>query len=159
MQLSPQLRLSLDLLLAELVHLQRAVVQAGRALRELAGQERHRDKVAALVSTPGVGAITAMTLRTDLIRPERFDNDRELTVMLGLAPLDYSSGQSFRQGPLMKGGNTRLRTALIEAAWRWVAKNPWAGQRFAQLQRQTGSREMATWPWPAAWALFSGASA
>ena len=143
MPLSPQLRLSLDLLLAELDHLQQAVLQAGRAVRQLAAQPRHRQAVAALTSTPGVGPITAMTLRTELIRPERFDNDRELTAMLGLAPMVYSSGQTCHQGSLMKTGNPRLRTALIEAAWRWIAKDPWAGQQFDRLQQQTGSRKKA----------------
>jgi len=143
MSLSPQLRLSMDLLLDELDHLQQSVLQVGRAVRELAHQERHRAAVTAMQTTPGVGPITALTFRTELIAPQRFDDQREVTAMLGLAPMVYSSGQSTHQGPLMKSGNTRLRTALIEAAWRWVAKDPWAAQKFARLQAQTASRKKA----------------
>jgi hypothetical protein len=39
MELNPQLRLSLDLLLDELDHLQQTVLKAGRALSELTGQQ------------------------------------------------------------------------------------------------------------------------
>jgi len=141
MPLSAQPRVSLDLLLDELAHLRGALLVATRAVRSLAKQPRYRAHGAALQSVPGVGPITAMTFLTELIHPERFDEPREVTAMLGLAPLVYGSGQSVRQGPLMKTGNNRLRTALIEAAWRWVAKDPWAGAKFAQLQRRTASRK------------------
>ena len=86
MQLSPQLRLSLDLLLDELGHLQNALPQAVRALRSLAAQERHRARETALETTPGAGPVTAMVFRAELIHFERFNDPRELTAMLGLAP-------------------------------------------------------------------------
>lgn len=143
LELMPQLRFSLDLLLDELDHLRALLKRTNHALRELAAQPRHQAIVTALQTTPGVGPVTAMVHRTELVRPERFDDERQVTAMAGLAPMVYSSGQSLRQGPLMKTGNGRLRTALIEAAWRWVAKDPWAAQRFARLQRQTGSRKKA----------------
>ncbi len=63
--------------------------------------------------------------------------------MQGLAPLVRSSGETRREGPLMKTGNTRLRTILIEAAWRWIAKDPWARERFEQLVVNTGSKKKA----------------
>jgi transposase len=36
---------------------------------------------------------------------------------LGLVPSEHSTGESRRQGGITKTGNTRARTALIEAAW------------------------------------------
>ena len=49
----------------------------------------------------------------------------------------------------MKTGNKRLRTILIEAAWRWVGasgnngRDPWPAERFAQLVQNTGGKKKA----------------
>ena len=43
----------------------------------------------------------------------------------------------------MKCGNARLRAMLIEAAWRWVAKDAWARERFGQLIHNTGEPKKA----------------
>lgn len=90
-----------------------------------------------------VGPVTAMTVRTETIAPRRFRDPRQVSAMQGLAPLVRSTGETRREGPLMKTGNTRLRTVLIEAAWRWVAGDPWARERFEQLVVNTGSRKKA----------------
>jgi len=142
-RLSRQLRFCLDCLLDDLVHFESQLKKLNLALRSLAKTKRHKEKVQALETTPGVGPITAMTLRTELIAPERFRDGREVSAMLGLAPLVRSTGQTRREGPLMKTGNTRLRTVLVEAAWRWVAKDPWAAQRFGQLVQNTGGKKKA----------------
>lgn len=142
-KLSRQLRFCLDCLLDDLAHFESQLKKLNIALRSLAKTKRHKEKTEALETTPGVGPITAMTLRTELIAPERFRDGREVSAMLGLAPLVRSTGQTRREGPLMKTGNTRLRTVLIEAAWRWVAKDPWAQERFGQLVLNTGGKKKA----------------
>jgi hypothetical protein len=91
----------------------------------------------------GVGPVTAMAMRTELIAPGRFHHGREVAAMAGLAPLVTRTGNTVHEGRLMKGGNPRLRKVLIEAAWRWVAKDPWARQRYAALVRNTGERKKA----------------
>lgn len=142
-KVSRQLRFCLDRLLDDLAHFKRQLGKLNLALGSLAKTKRHQAQAQALQTTPGVGPITAMTLRTELIAPERFHDGRQVSAMLGLAPLVRSTGQTRREGPLMKTGNTRLRTVLIEAAWRWVAKDPWAAQRFSQLVQNTGSKKKA----------------
>ena len=142
-ELSRQLRFCLDCLLDDLAHFEKQLKKLNLALRSLAKTKRHKEKVEALQTTPGVGPITAMTLRTELIAPERFRDGREVSAMLGLAPLVRSTGQTRREGPLMKTGNKRLRTVLIEAAWRWTAKDPWAHERFGQLVQNTGGKKKA----------------
>lgn len=147
--LSPQLRFSLDLLLDDLAHFSTQQKKANAAVRSLSRTQRHRAKTQALQTVPGVGPLTALTMRTELLAPERFACAREVTAMLGLAPLVCSSGQTRREGSLMKTGNKRLRTALVEAAWRWVGaagkngRDPWPAERFAQLVQNTGGRKKA----------------
>ena len=143
LSLRAQLRLALDCLLDDLAHFQAQVARASQALYALARAKRHSRNVHAMKTVPGVGPITAMAVRTELLAPERFDSGQQVAAMVGLAPWSSQSGQTRKDGPLIKGGNARLRTLLIEAAWRWVAQDDWAGQRFAELARTTGLKKKA----------------
>ena len=96
-----------------------------------------------LQTVPGVGPVTAAAIATELIAPERFNNGREVAAMAGLAPLVTRTGDTTRQGSLMKCGNTRLRTILVEAAWRWRAEDPWAGELYGRMAANTGDAKKA----------------
>jgi transposase len=143
MKLSPQLRFSLDFLLADLEYYSERLKLAQSAMKSLSATERHKSSCAALETVPGVGAITAMAVRTELVAPERFDNGRQVAAMAGLAPMVARSGETVRKGPLMKCGNARLRTILIEAAWRWITRDEWAAKQYGHLVRNTGDKKKA----------------
>jgi transposase len=53
--------------------------------------------------------------------------------MVGLAPQVRQSGETRREGGLLKSGNARLRTVLVEAAWRWVRYDEAADRRHREL--------------------------
>jgi transposase len=63
--------------------------------------------------------------------------------MAGLAPQVRQSGETRHEGGLLKSGNARLRTVLVEAAWRWVASDEAAAHRYRQLVANTGSSKKA----------------
>jgi transposase len=63
--------------------------------------------------------------------------------MAGLAPQVRQSGQTRREGGLLKSGNARLRTVLVEAAWRWVRYDEEAASRYRRLVGNTGSGKKA----------------
>lgn len=141
--LDPELRFCLDVLLDEYEHAREQVGRVTRRLDELMRDERHREAVGILRTVPGVGAITAMTFRTELPAPERFADGGQVARMVGLAPRIIQSGGSRREGRLMKSGNARLRTVLVEAAWRWVAGDEVAKRKYRQLVASTGSGKKA----------------
>ena len=143
LKLSGQLRFALNILLDDLAHFEKQLAKANNTIRGLAKMKRHKESVEALQTVPGVGAVTSIAVRTELIAPERFDNGREVAAMTGLAPMVTRTGQTVREGPLMKCGNERLRKVTIEAAWRWVAKDPWANQCFRKLIHNTGEKKKA----------------
>ena len=87
--------------------------------------------------------MTAMTFRAEFPEPGRFKDDREVARMLGLAPEIRESGERRRSGRILKSGNPRLRTVLVEAAWRWVALDGYAGERYRRLVGNTGSGKKA----------------
>jgi transposase len=142
-ELGALLRFRLHMLLGDLDHCDAQVRKADGALRELAQTERHAKLNETLQSVPGVGPVTAAAIATELIAPERFDNGREVAAMAGLAPLVTRTGDTTRQGPLMKCGNARLRTILIEAPWRWKAQDLWAGELYRHLAANTGNPKKA----------------
>jgi transposase len=141
--LGAELRFCLDVLLDELDHARDQVARVTKWLRDLSKAERHRAAVANLRSVPGVGPVTAMTFRLELPEPGRFEHDGQVARMLGLAPQVVQSGQTRRSGRLLKSGNARLRTILVEAAWRWVARDEAAKVVYRRLVGNTGSGKKA----------------
>ncbi len=143
LDLGAELRFCLDVLLDELDHARGQVARVTKRLRELSRTDRHHPAVANLRSVPGVGPITAMTFRLELPEPERFEHDGQVARMIGLAPHVIQSGQTRRSGRVLKSGNARLRTALVESAWRWVARDEAAARHYRRLVANTGSGKKA----------------
>jgi transposase len=141
--LDPELRFCLDVLLDEYEHAREQVGRVSRRLDELMRAERHREAVGNLRTVPGVGPVTAMTFRTERPAPERFTDSGQVARMVGLAPQILQSGASRREGRLLKSGNARLRTVLVEAAWRWVAGDEVAKRTYRRLVASTGSGKKA----------------
>ena len=79
---------------------------------------------AATVQPRGVGALTSQVLEREILDWHRFKNRREVGSLTGLCPGVRSSGPKTRSGPITKHGNRRIRTALIELAWRCVRFQP-----------------------------------
>jgi transposase len=143
LDLGPELRFCLDVLLDELEHARRQVARVTERLERLAEADRHREAVATLRTVPGVGPVTAMTFRLELPEPGRFGHGRQVAKMLGLAPQVRQSGPTRREGGLLCGGNARLRAALVESAWRWVARDESADARYRRLVANTDSGKKA----------------
>ena len=72
----------------------------------------------------GVGALTSQVLEREILDWSRFQNRRQVASLTGLCPGVHASGNKTRTGPITKHGNRRLRTALIELAWRCVRFQP-----------------------------------
>ncbi len=90
-----------------------------------------------------VGLITAMTFKTELFAPERFTNERQVAQIAGLAPQVRQSGNTRHEVGLGRAGNIRLRTILVEAAWRWVRNDPRAQERYRRLIANSGNAKKA----------------
>lgn len=69
-----------------------------------------------LMTVPGVGALTALTFKTSVDRPERFRRSRDVGAHLGLTPRTYASGEVDYNGRITKCGDPLIRSYLYEAA-------------------------------------------
>ena len=79
----------------------------------------------------GVGALTSQILEREILDWNRFKNRRQVASLTGMCPSVHSTGNKTRSGPITKHGNRRIRTALIELAWRTLRFQP----QYRPLQR------------------------
>jgi transposase len=68
----------------------------------------------------GLGKMTSVIIDREIGDWHRFSNRRQVASYTGLCPGEYSSGNTRLQSCVTKHGNTRLRAALVELAWRLV---------------------------------------
>ena len=72
----------------------------------------------------GIGALTSVVIEREIGDWNRFKNRRQVASYTGMCPGEYSSGGSRVQGCVTKHGNPRLRSNLVELAWRLVRFQP-----------------------------------
>jgi transposase len=143
LELNPELRFTLDNLLAELDWLKAHMAKVHARVLALAREERYREDVRLLRSAKGVGFITAMGYLTELFNPQRFTDGTEVARQMGLCPGVQQSGTTNRPQPLMKSGSTRVRTLMVESAWRGIRLDPALRKRYDRLVHNTGSGKKA----------------
>ena len=107
-----------------------------------------------LMTTPGVGPITALVFKTSIEDPGRFARGEDAGAFAGLAPRRSQSGERDYKGRISKAGDPMLRGALYEAANSLLSrvKRPCAlqiwGRRLAEAKggkraRVTVARKLA----------------
>lgn len=144
-QLPAQLRLRLhrelerlqlvDCQLKQLDELQRA------CCKERIGKDSNARVAQRLYQLKAVGERSACVLAAELFGWRRFHNRREVGALVGLTPTPYSSGQIEREQGISKAGNKRVRSLMIELAWRWLYYQPdsalsqWFFERFGHGRR------------------------
>jgi transposase len=92
-------------------------------LREFKGFEkrvrimaRDDERARLLMSTPGVGALVALTYVSGIDDPGRFKSSKQAGAHFGMTPKKYQSGETDITGRISKIGDKGVRTALYEAA-------------------------------------------
>ena len=136
-------RLTIETHLRELTFLENELRCVNDQLEHMNRHPRHQPVIRSLTSVPGVGKTVATTFHTDLFRPERFDRGEEIASYLGLAPNVRQSSEHASHGHLIPVGQTRLRSLLIEAAWIWRARDPYAQKIYNRLLSKTGVPQKA----------------
>lgn len=113
--------------------------QSQRQLRELARTDRWRESAEILLTMPGVGLITAMTLLAELGDIDRFHCRSAVSNYAALVPtVRESNGRHHGGGRLVRGGNRHLRHVLVEAAWRSYQKVPAYQSIFERIAMRRG---------------------
>jgi transposase len=120
--------------LAELTSLSRRITAAEARIRAATAAD---PIVAKLLAQPGVGLVTAVTMRAEIGRFDRFDTGKQLARFCGVTPRNASSGARQADAGLVPAGNPDLRTVLVELAHRLISRVPgrWADLACGMLLR------------------------
>ena len=84
--------------------------------REIVAEVRRDEEMRRLTTIPGVGPISAASIKALVPDPKGFVSGRHFATWLGLTPKSCSSGGKERLGRISRMGNTTLRTLLILGA-------------------------------------------
>lgn len=132
---SPAVRLRLDMLLSDLEHARKQNAMVLKVLRELAKNDAEIGKnVGYLLSLPGFGMITAVSILGRIGDPRDLKNVREMGSFLGLVPSEKSTGERVTRGAITHLGNKRLRALLVEIAWIAIRKDTELKQFFHRIK-------------------------
>ena len=108
---------SLELIAEALLSVHAAALCTFKGLEKKVRQiSRADERVRLLMSTPGVGALVAITYVSAIDDPKRFISSKSVGAHFGLTPKKYQSGETDITGRISKIGDGSVRTALYEAA-------------------------------------------
>lgn len=131
--LSPNARLITQRRLKRLAALAKEIA----TLQRLLARQTARDPfVQKLITFQGIGLVTAVTLRAEIGRFDRFRTGKQLARFCGLSPRNASSGQRQSDAGVIKAGRPELRAILVEAAHRLIHHD----ERWTKLAGQLRQR-------------------
>ena len=104
-----------DRLLAQLDDLVQRVAETEDRCREAIADDDVSQK---LLEQPGIGLVTAVTLRAEIGHFERFSSGKKLARFCGVTPRNASSGKRQADAGLVCESNEALRSVLVQAAKR-----------------------------------------
>ena len=92
----------------------------------------HDETCMRFMAIPGVGPIAALTFRTAVDDPSRFDSSRTVAAHFGLTSRRYQSGEMNNPGRISTAGDPDVRATLYSAA-------------NAMMMRSVASSEIKSW--------------
>ena len=102
-------------------------------LKALPQTSKQAHSIRHMKTVPGVGPVVATTFAMEVFRATRFKRAEELASYLGLAPMVHHSGTKNPSGRIMPVGQKRLRSLLVEAAWVWKTRDPYAAEIYNRM--------------------------
>jgi transposase len=139
-ELGEQSRWVMDQLLAELQHDEQRIQNTEQRMVTATQGDAICER---LLQEPGVGLITAITLRAEIGHFGRFRNGKQLARFCGVTPRNASSGKRQADAGLSCESNKNLRRVIIQAAQRL----PRCDERWKTMKqhlRQTKHANVAT---------------
>ena len=114
---TPYGRHTLDIQLLQLENLRKQKAEIMRRLRELSHTERFNETLKLLMTVPGIGQVTGLSLMAEIVDITRFKSAEQLAAYVGMIPMCHSSGEHNGTGDITLRKHANLRCCIIEAAW------------------------------------------
>lgn len=140
-QVQGSARITLNHMIEQMVLLRSMLLKVNKDIRVLQYSQKYKQRLQWLISIPGIGPLTAITLLTELIDIRRFSSFRHLNSLVGLYPMEHSTGEDEHKGSIMIRHNKQLRKILVEDSWVAIRHDPALTLAFNQLTlRMTSKR-------------------
>lgn len=134
-------KLTLSRMIQHLEYLQGQILQLTRDLRTLIRTDRYVNQAKLLLSVPGIGNLTAISLLTEIGDIKRFKNFYHFNSFVGLCPTEFSSGESEQKGGITPRHHHVLRSLIVEMAWSAIRLDPAMTIAYNDYtKRMTGKR-------------------
>jgi transposase len=118
-------RFKLDHLIASMKFADAHLSDCNREIRAFCASEPELNLHMNLIqSIPGIGPIVAVYLLARIGDCKQLDNPRAIAALLGLIPVENSTGDQVRRGSISRLGDAPTRNKLIEAAWTTIRIDP-----------------------------------
>jgi transposase len=137
------LRMCLNIYLGELAATTALLKTCDQELARVGQRLHNKAEVDCLCTIPGIAGPSALHFIVEMGSRGRFYDRIEVCKYQGLSPEVRSSGESRDEQNLTRSGNRRLRTMLVEAAWRWIRYDESAGQLYGRMMHNTGCSQKA----------------
>ena len=108
---------SLNTLVEMVKILRQELLIVTRKIKKISQHEYYKRNCDLLLSIPGIGITTAITLLTEIDNIDRFNNQKQFASYLGLIPTNHSSGDKQTHGEKTFRGNKHIGPMIIECAW------------------------------------------
>ena len=128
-------RLTINLLLEDVIYLRQKLLKTNQEIRQLSQSEKYKSSYGLLISVPGIGIVTAMTLLTEIGDINRFSSFTKFNSFIGLCPSEFSSGEFIRKGKMTTRSHIAIRSLIIEAAWIAIRKDPVLTLKYQELTK------------------------
>jgi transposase len=134
-------KLTLTRMIEHVEYLQGQMLQLTRDLRVLVRTPRYEHQAKLLMTVPGIGSLTALTLLTEIGDIKRFKTFYHFNSFIGLCPTEFSSGESERKGSITPRHHSLLRSLMVETAWCAIGLDPAMTIDYNDyIKRMTGKR-------------------
>ena len=117
-------RQTLGFLIGQYEDLRAQKLEMIRSLRSLSRTERFEEPLRLLMTVPGIGFLSGMTLLSEIDDISRFKGADRLAAYVGMIPMCHSSGEHEGVGDITVRDNSKLRCVLVESAWIAARKDP-----------------------------------
>ena len=140
-----------DLVLRDVLLLKLEQIKVLRALllkieklvRKLMKTEKYLHNATLITSIPGIGPVISALFLLEIGDIRRFKTFDKLSNFIGLCPDTYSSGETDRDTGITRRKHKQLRTALIEASWTALRKDPALMDSYSKLtKRMEGNKAL-----------------
>jgi transposase len=127
----------------EMTNKQIAEIEGARDRQARESDAPNAQSTRKLHSLKGIGIASSGLLVDEFFAWREFRNRREVGALSGLVGAPYDSGDQRVEQGISKAGNRRVRTLMIEMAWRWLQFQPGSAlSRWFQERYGSGTRRM-----------------